>query len=94
MNSTKALSQMAHFICTFGLVELQWLLHTHVPKLHETVGYPICHFRFQKDLHKHHPLLQICALEAHFCRACTEANSATDFLPTIKAVLCHESAHS
>jgi len=35
------LSQMANFI-----VDLQWLPRARVLQVHETVGYPICHFRF------------------------------------------------
>ncbi len=40
------------------------------------------------------PLRPLCALDTHFCRACTGASSATDFYPTVKAALHHESADS
>ena len=74
-----ALSQMAHFICTFRLVDLQWLLCQRVRLDHETVGCPICHFRFQKGAHEHPSLRSICALDAHFCRARTGASSTAAF---------------
>jgi len=36
------------FICTYGLVDLKWPLCVRDRGVHETLGCPICHFRFQK----------------------------------------------
>ncbi len=76
-----ALSQTEHFVCTCGLTDLQWPLCV-------SVECPIPHFSVQKGARE----WPLCALDPHFCRACTGASSAADFYPTVKEALRHESA--
>ncbi len=71
-------------------VHLWWPPRARVRKGHETIECPIPHFSVQKGARKR----PLCALDPHFCQACTGASSAADFYPTVKAALHHESVDS
>ncbi len=62
--SSKALSQMEHFMCTCGLTDLQWPPRARVRLVHETVGCPIPNFSVQMGARERPFAAVMCPLSA------------------------------
>ncbi len=88
---------MEHFMCTYGLTDLQWPPRAHVREVHETVGRPIPHFSAQKGACER-PFTAIMRPRSALLPSPYWYKLAADFYPTfyfyLKVALRHESADS